>query len=1250
VVRPKNIPDLRDIIPASAARSFVRTGLALLCLTVLPACFNAELVWEAGTSELLATGSGSTSGSAASAITFSNSQMSVIPASQLAAVSLSGSCQENGSTVVLSGAASATTYCVAAAGTGAWNASVNLNGATDGLLTLTATTVLADGTSASTDLNVIKDTQAPSIPAFGASPSSTVFADRLQVSWSCSENGLAGWDASTPYLITLYGAASCTGAALNTITATSTPAVLTGLSDGINYSWTVTARDAAGNLSVSACSSSAFVDLSVPSLAITAPTGYSSNTAVTVATGNISAGVAGYCLTEQAAAPASGTAACSGGQGASNGWHLAAPTSFTLSGSEGAKTLRLWVKDVHDNVKAGATDSIVLDRTAPSLALTSLTGGQSVVAGAAQNITWTAADANALTVSLAYSTNGGATWTAIASGQPNSGSYSWTPPAVDTATARVRVSATDAAGNSVVATSSSDFSIATGAPSLSHSLTGYNATAAFPGAQSITVLLTNTSSALPITLGAVSQSSALFVVSGGTCGATLAASASCTIVVSVSPDTVGTVSGAMTVPYTSAAQATTQYAVSMSYVVSVGTVSVAAVYPANGANWNDYVVNASPSLAAYKQADTACVGTETAGYSGCVHGGELRKAVLTGVSSCASLTASDSLGALDWVCEADSGVAKFYSTGLVSGARLSTLLNADSWRDNSLTVRKAGVTVMQSAASPWWGNEVLQLALPGNYVVPSGVGDIFTVTGAGYQITHGVAFASDKQSLVVFPGSTLRYSGGGLNCGASTGTYSALTDSTIVCAGKRFLWIEGDFEATPPSGTDPDDGVFMVGANMSVLHHVSVHGADSGIYLSSGLGLRFNQVQSVGSNISGIEIYATRSLFEGIRSSHHALNGILLYSSGNAFKDVNVSGNGDNGLMVVPGANGNRFTDLRSSGNVSNSGINIQSYDNVLTRVLAVGNSVGLYISSNGRNNTVHQITASQNYAEGIGFDGASAGSNLISGAVLSNNGYGVLLIGGSSANRFLNIVAAHNDTGIFLNSSSSNHFAGYLGVSNNASQQCSVIGGTNPGLTNACAQQGASSFTFRSPGSLAASWVGRVTSDDSINTSDTSGAFTGPRASVTDWLGFSASTRLWAPDAPDYLTATGRGQCGVLLSSVCRIWDYALRATDSVLLDRGGDGSTINGTWTDGGACPADLNGNLAVSDAATSGARPFLKHAVEHVGDDDGLCQSGETCLYAPNAGYYLGDGDPTGHACTFSNGLVTGVTMLRYPTNGR
>jgi minor extracellular serine protease Vpr len=102
-----------------------------------------------------------------------------------------------------------------------------------------------------------------------------------------------------------------------------------------------------------------------------------------------------------------------------------------------------------------------IDHVAPTCSVTSPAGGESWTANGSQTISWAASDnIGVTTVDLALSTDGGATYpTAIATGIANTGSYTWTVPAVNSATARVRVTAHDAGNNVAVAGSAANFTI-----------------------------------------------------------------------------------------------------------------------------------------------------------------------------------------------------------------------------------------------------------------------------------------------------------------------------------------------------------------------------------------------------------------------------------------------------------------------------------------------------------------------------------------------------------------------------------------------------------------------------------------------------------------------------------------------------------------------------------------------------------------------------------------------------------------------
>jgi hypothetical protein len=127
-------------------------------------------------------------------------------------------------------------------------------------------------------------------------------------------------------------------------------------------------------------------------------------------------------------------------------------------------------------------------------------------------------------------------------------------------------------------------------------------------------------------------------------------------------------------------------------------------------------------------------------------------------------------------------------------------------------------------------------------------------------------------------------------------------------------------------------------------------------------------------------------------------------------------------------------------------------------------------------------------------------------------------------------------------------------------------------------------------------------------------------------------------------------GEC--TSGNTCRIFDFTLKNTGTNYYNRSGNGNTANSAFTNGAACPAEVAGSTAITDLNQVTAHTFLPNAVEIVGDglgnDNGLCESGEACIYTPNIGFYQGTGNYSTNSCIFSNGTVSNVIMYGYPTN--
>jgi len=197
----------------------------------------------------------------------------------------------------------------------------------------------------------------------------------------------------------------------------------------------------------------------------------------------------------------------------------------------------------------------------------------------------------------------------------------------------------------------------------------------------------------------------------------------------------------------------------------------------------------------------------------------------------------------------------------------------------------------------------------------------------------------------------------------------------------------------------------------------------------------------------------------------------------------------------------------------------------------------------------------------------------------------------------------------------------------------------------------------------------------DSVNTSDSaSGSVTSfpynatasTRVSATnafDFFGFENSFRNWMQKGTSFSSTNSifRGA----LDSAGQIADFRLSKADpaanlmfnntEVPLPGAGADPTgnNNGAFIAGQNCPAAVRGDRTTTTNRSSGVQDtFLLNAWEiiddEIGDNDGLCESNEACLYTPNFGAYQGHGDL--QTCAFqSNGGLTGITMWGYTENG-
>ena len=681
------------------------------------------------------------------------------------------------------------------------------------------------------------------------------------------------------------------------------------------------------------------------------------------------------------------------------------------------------------------------------------------------------------------------------------------------------------------------------------------------------------------------------------------------------------------------------------------------LYPLNGSNWNDWVKNTDTTKDEYHQTDTACAGTETGVVKACVHGGEKLKVVLTGQTSCTNLTGTDDLGVFQWTCDSTTSPVQFYTSGFQTGKGLGDLITGTSWRNLTFTVKNSGTTLAQSASTALWTNTIT--ALTDN----SGGSDsaiVLTTQSTVYilsasRASQGYLINADKIAIVTLPGVTMTYGGQTTSNSLSSGEAGAGGFFNLVGAGsQKYLWIEGSYNHDT-AGQDAISRFRTV--TYSRFHNLTITKSTAGLELYS----------------SNYNIASQITIEGGI-----GLKMRWGTSSYNYFENVTVNNSTDHGLELY--GSYNRFNALHIN-TTTNTAIDINTADyNKLYNVniyntTTTASANGITIGNSTTGNTLQKIKISSASYRGIVESGN--GDNIWSDLTIIGHGnypivaqkkatyHGVTSLNGgqillSDPNQTINNLAAPNSLRITISDGSkilSNIAAPDVRTSADATsinvyngliaESCTRASGDSTGPASTTCANGTGSTATVAQTAITSSFMGKVTTDDTTNAHDTNGL--AAYSSITDGNNFQYEYRGYGVEGSAYPNADNRGRCSTGNS---RIWDARLKASDTILRNRSGDITNGNGTFTAGATCPAAVHGSRTLTDLLTT-PNTFLVSAYEiwgdRIGDDDGLCESNEACIYQPNIGSYAGEGDYSSNTCTFVNGTVTGVTMYAYPTNG-
>lgn len=587
---------------------------------------------------------------------------------------------------------------------------------------------------------------------------------------------------------------------------------------------------------------------------------------------------------------------------------------------------------------------------------------------------------------------------------------------------------------------------------------------------------------------------------------------------------------------------------------------------------------------------TACALTD-ANYYACLHGGEKKEFSITGENLCGDITAYDTLDVFDWTCQPGNPV-KIISRQVRVGKGLKDLVNSSSWKNNKIIVKKSGIPIAASAPSPWWTNPVTPL--PDNSTTSqinlTTESTVYTLSTT--RSTKGYNIVADKIAIVTINNSQLLADPA--ETPNSTSTANPGTDIySMFITRKKHIWLEGHFVGTFPT---TNAGHYFLIDNATGLNMIN-NSIIEGFYYAIYNGFQKSAIKSLRSfrnrffHYSGTSsnITVRDSSFQELMNSFSFPNTV----SNNVFAHNYFSGIGFSPSKFDLSFSTNTtmaFNTISSTFNLGGSGttgVNVHS-------TLIPNSTEWLYMTMAANSTISHYIS---NYLNFIGI----SGNNIKFSGLVSYN----------------SLCSASNSAGV------------------------------NVGITSSCLLTTPSTGTILSgidilhnstPGKT---FVGFIPSDSHHPQYTTAGM---KFENITNWSLFDKPSRIWVNSSRSLCMAT----------ETCFIYDYSLDITDSVILNRSGGLTTSNSIFpTDPASnCPAEVHGNQVITDLRTV-PQNYLKNAFEIIGDesgdDDGLCESNEECVYAPNIGAYQGHGNYYTKQCQFQNGTITGVTMYAYPQNG-
>lgn len=451
-------------------------------------------------------------------------------------------------------------------------------------------------------------------------------------------------------------------------------------------------------------------------------------------------------------------------------------------------------------------------------------------------------------------------------------------------------------------------------------------------------------------------------------------------------------------------------------------------------------------------------------------------------------------------------------------------------------------------------------------------------------------------------------------------------------------------------------GVYLGGSGGSsnnTLLNITASNSDIGVYLDGSSNNSLSNITVSNNNTAGVwldGVSDNNSLSNIIATNSIDGDGVYLQSSSNnSLSNITVTNNLWEGVFLSNSSNNNTLSNITATNNTDNGVYLSGSTDNSLSNITAANNgNIGIALQSSS-DNSLSNITTVNNLLYGILLQFAS--NNSLSNVSAANNGNNGVRIANSADNSLLNVASAHNGNyGVALATATNTYISGLLKVGRNPLGDCIDNGGTTFSDVD-CTAVAPSDFTLTQGVTLASSFIGKIMTDDILNTSDTSGGASYPAdPAIFDWTSFDNNYRGWGKDA----AFPGSASRGLWTTGMGHIWDWSLALYDDG--DPGPDGNPGGGDDIPAieSVLVIYLTGDAAntITHNWTSGSTTYLRNASEIMGtggNDNGLCETDETCLFTPNIGSYQGHGILQSAGDFTGGDTITGVILVGYPDNG-